>query len=308
MISKTDFINSIQRIVIPKMTALQRTQKTPISNYIGLAVIIFLIVMLIVVFLPFGRMLLHLLTGTGQKTDADMTVFFVFIPLCLIVLVIHIIQQFKGKGTCLSDENAQVLKNSVLNTLSLSDIKPPVYDWNKFFNEEQLMDPPIKGKLSYLEQCSYAYRDVNASVYACFISNRDYAFSGLLLEFPLQSFYDEPAVFSVENKDSDGGICFDEIKDAKEACEVRGENERDIRDLMDDDICERLVNVPNAPFRDDVWRITASFWHDKLHIFMDVENELFYKICSNYKNIKAYETFYDNVAAIEQYCRQFEDV
>ena len=67
MISKTDFINSIQKIVIPKMTALQRTQKTPISNYIGLLLLVFAIAILVLLFLPAGATLRHLIFNNHLK-------------------------------------------------------------------------------------------------------------------------------------------------------------------------------------------------------------------------------------------------
>ena len=38
MISKTDFIERIEKFVIPRIKALLKKQKTPISQYVGVAI------------------------------------------------------------------------------------------------------------------------------------------------------------------------------------------------------------------------------------------------------------------------------
>ena len=59
MISKTDFIERIEKFVIPRIKALLKKQKTPTSQYVGVAVGI--LVLIIFAFISVGGLIISLI-------------------------------------------------------------------------------------------------------------------------------------------------------------------------------------------------------------------------------------------------------
>ena len=89
MISKTDFIERIEKFVIPRIKALLKKQKTPTSQYVGVAIGI--LVLIIFAFISVGGLIISLICVAKGINISD-----VIIPiivsvsfLCIVVFAIY---------------------------------------------------------------------------------------------------------------------------------------------------------------------------------------------------------------------------
>ena len=310
MISKKDFINSIHRIVIPKMTALQHTQKTPISNYIGMGIVFLILLSLFLLQLLFFFGAILSFVKNKSFTGGFAIILTALLAYGFIWVLIRLVKVMSNNNY-LSDKSIRVLNEEVLKALYFRKIKFNKPDAKAFFNEIQFFDPPVKHKVNFDDDLSFSFDNGGINVYTGYFQSSNNGRNDMdmfLFEIPLRNFYKTPVVFTLGDKESDSAIDFASIDNATEAFTVSG-NTQDIQYLKDKGVCEKLLNIGNPEFNDDcIWCIHASFYHDKLHIAFDIEYSLSADLEDGYAKIKAYETFYDNVAAIEQYCQQFKDL
>ena len=89
MISKTDFIERIEKFVIPRIKALLKKQKTPTSQYVGVAVGI--LVLIIFAFISVGGLIISLICVAKGINISDVIIpIIVFVPfLCVVVFAFY---------------------------------------------------------------------------------------------------------------------------------------------------------------------------------------------------------------------------
>ena len=309
MIEKEEFIETVQKIVIPKMTALQRTQKKPISNYIGLGIVFLILLSLFLLQLLFFFGAILSFVKNKSFTGGFAVILTALLAYVFVWVLIRVVKGMSN--SYLSDKSIKVLNEEVLKALYFRKIKFNKPDETAFFNEIQFFDPPVKRKINFDDDLSFSFDDGGINVYTgYFQSSKDRRndMEMFLFEISTKNFYRTPVVFTLGDKEGTSVIDFGAIGDPNAAFTIRGDKE-DIRYLQEREICEKLLNIGNPEFNDDcVWGIHASFYHDKLYIAFDIEYSLSADLEDGYTKVQAYELFYDNVAAIEQYCHQFEDV
>ena len=308
MIEKEEFIETVQEIVIPKMMAQQRTQKTPISNYIGLGIVFLILLSLFLLQLLFFFGAILFFVKNKSFTGGFAVILTALLAYVFVWVLIRVVKGMSN--SYLSDKSIRVLNEEVLKALYFRKIKFNKPDETAFFNEIQFFDPPVKRKVDFDDDLSFSFDDGGINVYTGYFSSskdRRNDMEMFLFEISTKNFYRTPVVFTLGDKES-STIDFGAIDNANEAFTVSGDA-RDVQYLQEKGICEKLLNIGNPEFNDDcVWCIHASFYHDKLYIAFDIEYSLSADLEDGYTKVQAYELFYDNVAAIEQYCRQFEDV
>ena len=312
MISKTDFIERIEKFVIPRIKALLEKQKTPISQYVGVAVGI--LVLIIFAFISVGGLIISLICVAKGINISD-----VIIPiivsvsfLCIVVFAIYkLFQVCYSMSDWLIDKNIHLLVKDVLNALYLTNIKFNKSDAKAFFNEIGLFNPSLKRQVRFDNDVSFSFDTGKANFYSgYFQSSNDWRdnMDMFLFEIPLKHFYKTPVVFTLGDKKGISAIDFTSIDDANTAFTIYGDKE-DIRYLKEKGICEKLLNIGNNDFEDEcIWCIHASFYRDTLYIAFDIEYSLSEDFYNEYNKIESYDLFYDNIASIEQYCQQFEDL
>ena len=131
-------------------------------------------------------------------------------------------------------------------------------------------------------------------------------FDGILIEIKLDRIFSTPIVFRKRSFFTWGNRLQKVSLPRKDSYfDVYAWSEQDARNLYYQGVTSKLRRIKEI-FK--VKKIAASFYQDKLYIALYTEKDVFEPIRSRFHDIKQYETFYDEVVQLEEYCLQFKDI
>ena len=136
---------------------------------------------------------------------------------------------------------------------------------------------------------------------------RQAIFQGLFVEAKTEHFYKEPIVF-VKRGFFNGrkGLKKVQLRRQDSYFDVLSNDVNAAQNLCFQGITSKLVRLDKKLFKID--KIEASFFEDKLYIALYTKKNLFEPITKHFNDLHQYELFYDEIAAIENYCAQFRDL
>ena len=131
-------------------------------------------------------------------------------------------------------------------------------------------------------------------------------FDGILIEIKLDRIFSTPIVFRKRSFFTWGNRLQKVSLPRKDSYfDIYAWSEQDARNLYYQGVTYKLRRIKEI-FK--VKKIAASFYQDKLYIALYTKKNVFEPIRSRFHDIKQYETFYDEVVQLEEYCLQFKDI
>ena len=136
--------------------------------------------------------------------------------------------------------------------------------------------------------------------------NRSTFFNGLFIEIKQNSFYEEPIVFVKR-------AMFNGRKELRKVNLPRMDKYFDIysndvpkaQNLYYQQIANKLLFTKDVL---KVKKVEASFYQDRLFIALYTNKNFFEPVQGTLLNVELYEQFYDEIAEVEKYCKQFVDL
>ena len=168
-----------------------------------------------------------------------------------------------------------------------------------------------------LKETFFSYEDsfVFNSNMACFETERSVLsrqrksltfFMGLFIEIKQRQFYNEPIVFAKKGFFSGRkGLKKVQLPRPDKYFDIYSNDASKAQSLYHQQVANKLLQI-----KDDfkVSKVEASFYQDKLYIALTTNKNLFEPIRKSFLDINQYGMFYDEIAEIEKYCKQFVDL
>ena len=131
-------------------------------------------------------------------------------------------------------------------------------------------------------------------------------FKGLFIEIKQNQFYKEPIVFVKKGIfNSRKGLKKVQLRVSDKYFDIYSNDVSKAQGLYHQLVASKLLKI-----KDDfkVSKVEASFYQDKLFIALYTNKNLFEPIKKKFLDVKQYEQFYDEIAEIENYCKQFTEL
>ena len=176
---------------------------------------------------------------------------------------------------------------------------------------KDLLEIELDRDAFFVTETGLAFNRANAGVYegtlVLFASPRDrILFDGILIEIKLDRIFSTPIVFRKRSFFTWGNRLQKVSLPRKDSYfDIYAWSEQDARNLYYQGVTSKLRRIKEI-FK--VKKIAASFYQDKLYIALYTKKNVFEPIKSRFYDIKQYETFYDEVVQLEEYCLQFKDI
>ena len=136
--------------------------------------------------------------------------------------------------------------------------------------------------------------------------NHNTFFKGLFIEIKQNQFYKEPIVFVKKGIfNSRKGLKKVQLRVSDKYFDIYSNDVLKAQSLYHQQVASKLLRI-----KDDfkVSKVEASFYQDKLFIALYTNKNLFEPIKKKFLDVKQYEQFYDEIAEIENYCKQFTEL